>query len=83
MVQDQAARIESQVLHAVLLIHVIEDFRRRADVVNQLRPRNAGQVLGLTLAKAVAHVRLDEVGKQNDPAGLGKDHFARHQRRVV
>ena len=80
VVEHQAARIESQMLNAVLLVKVIEHLGCGADVIDEFTAANTRQLLSLTLyAVVLANGLFDPVGEQHQAACLEENDLARNQ----
>src|SRR5690348_2142139 len=81
--KHHGARVQTQVLQAVLLGVVVERLGGGTQVAEQLPPRHPGQLLGLSPLEAVQQGRDRRVGKDRGPAGVVLHHLQRRQPRVV
>src|SRR5262249_10340305 len=70
--QEQAARVQRKVLQPVVLVEIVERLGRGAQVVEQLRPRDAAVAERLAFLEACADRLLDAVGQKDQRAGPGR-----------
>ena len=64
----QVARVEVEMLHAVLLIEVVEHLGGGAEIIDQLAARDAGLLASLALAEAVAQRLAIVIDQHQQPA---------------
>ena len=82
-IEHERAWIQSQVLHRMLLIEVVENLGRGPDVIDQFASHDARLLQTLTFEKSVSQRFLDKRDLENEPARFGVNHLRGQQARML